>query len=220
MSQKIQHTKILITAGPTREYLDPVRFITNESSGKMGYAIAENLHILGADVTLISGPVAISTTFPKERIILIKTANEMFETSKSYFDSTDIAVFSAAVADYRPKFQSTSKIKKSEMTSNIEFVKNTDIAFEFGKSKSNKQVSIGFALETDNIIENASKKMKTKKFDAIVINSPKENEGFGFDTNKISILNKNGRLTNYELKSKDLVAKDIINEIIELMQKK
>lgn len=217
MLNKLKNLKILITAGPTREYLDPVRFISNESTGKMGYAIADLLYKNGADVTLISGPVSINSILPIQNIIQVKTANEMFEACKAYFDTTDVAIFSAAVADYRPKFQSECKIKKTKEVSAVEFVKNADLAFEFGKVKKQHQISIGFALETNDVLENATKKLQTKNFDCIIINSPKEGEGFGFDTNKISILNKKGSLKIFPMKPKPAVAIDIINELVELL---
>lgn len=217
MLNKLKNLKILITAGPTREYLDPVRFISNESSGKMGYAIADLLYSQGADVTLISGPVAINSTIPSKNIVQVKTADEMFEACKTYFDTTDVAIFSAAVADYKPKFQSDCKIKKAAQVATVEFIKNTDIAFEFGKVKTAQQISVGFALETNDIIENATKKRQTKNFDSIIINSPNEGEGFGFDTNKISILNKKGSLKIFPMKSKQEVAVDIINELAEIL---
>jgi phosphopantothenoylcysteine decarboxylase/phosphopantothenate--cysteine ligase len=217
MENILKGKKVLITAGPTREYLDPVRFITNESSGKMGYAIAETLYNLGADVILISGPVYIKPAIPIENVIQVITAREMLEACKKYFRDADIVIFSAAVADYRPKFHSESKIKKAEQVSLVEFIKNDDIAFEFGKIKTEKQVSIGFALETNDILENAANKLKVKGFDAVVINSPKKNEGFGFDTNKVSILKKDGTIKHYPLKNKQEVAVDIVNELEELV---
>lgn len=217
MLRKLENLKVLITAGPTREYLDPVRFISNESTGKMGYAIADLLHKNGADVTLISGPVCINSSIPIKNIVQVKTANEMFEACKSYFGTTDVAIFSAAVADYSPKYQSDCKIKKTAEVSMVEFVKNVDLAFEFGQVKKQHQISIGFALETNDVIENATKKLKTKGFDAVVMNSPKEGEGFGFDTNKIAILKKEGDIKFFSLKSKKEVAIDIVNELIEIL---
>jgi phosphopantothenoylcysteine decarboxylase/phosphopantothenate--cysteine ligase len=217
MLNTLKNLKILITAGPTREYLDPVRFISNESTGKIGYAIADLLHKNGAEVTLISGPVSINSIVPIQNIIQVKTANEMFKACKAFFDTTDVTIFSAAVADYRPKFQSDCKIKKTAEVSVVEFVKNVDLALEFGKVKNQHQISIGFALETNDILENATKKLQTKNFDSIIINSPKEGEGFGFDTNKISILNKKGSLKIFPMKPKPAVAIDIINELVELL---
>jgi len=216
MERLLKGIKVFVTAGPTREYLDPVRYISNESSGKMGYAIAEVLFTLGADVTLISGPVAIKSELPAKNIIQVVTANEMLEACKQLFDKVRVAIFCAAVADFRPRHISENKIKKSEQVSVVEFVKNTDIAFEFGKSKTEKQISIGFALETNNILQNASVKLKAKKFDAVVINSPKKDEGFGYDTNRVSILRKDGTIKNFPLKSKIEVAKDIVSELEEI----
>lgn len=216
MQKILQDKKILITAGPTKEYLDPVRFITNESSGKMGYAIAEALHNLGADVDLVSGPVTITTSFPKEKIKVILTAKEMYLECKSLFNEIDIAIFCAAVADYTPKITSEIKIKKIEDETTLILTKNTDIAFEFGKIKTEKQKSIGFALETNNLLDNAKVKLKKKNFDMIVVNSPNKNEGFGYDTNKIAILLKDLTLTEYVSKSKQEVALDIV-KVIEKM---
>jgi phosphopantothenoylcysteine decarboxylase/phosphopantothenate--cysteine ligase len=190
MLVKLKDKKILITAGPTRGYLEPVRFISNESTGKMGYAIADYLYKNSADITLISWPVSINSTIPLKNIVQVKTANEMFETCK---------------------------IKKKSKISMVEFVKNVDLALEFGKVKTDKQFSIGFALETNDVLENATKKLQTKKFDSIIINSPKEGEGFGFDTNKISILNKRGTLKIFPVKPKQEVAIDIINELVEIL---
>lgn len=205
--------KILITAGPTREYLDPVRFITNESSGKMGYAIAEALHAKGADVRLVSGPVSINSTFPNERILSAVSAKEMYDISKGYFHEVDIAIFSAAVADYRPKVQSDCKIKKAGNTMHVEFIKNPDIASEFGQMKSADQISVGFALETNDVEENGAKKLKSKHFDLVVINSPGKGEGFGYDTNRVSIMSCDGSINHYPMKSKNEVALDIIDQL-------
>lgn len=210
--------KILITAGPTREYLDPVRYITNESTGKMGYAIAESLFQNGANVYLISGIVSLQHSLPKANITIVKTAEEMYLASSQHFSDCDIAIFAAAVSDYKPKVQSVEKIKKQDKFISIEFEKTKDIAFEFGKMKKERQISIGFALETQNIIDNAAKKLNAKNYDFIVINSPNINEGFGYDTNKISILNKQGELNLFELKSKKEVAKDIENQILNILK--
>lgn len=216
MDNILENKKILITAGPTREYLDPVRFITNESSGKMGYAIAEALYNLGADVFLVSGPVSISFQFPKEKIIPINTGKQMYEACQKLFNQVDIAIFCAAVADYTPRITSDCKIKKIENEITVEFIKNIDIAYEFGKIKTSQQKSIGFALETNNVLENAACKLQKKNFDCIVANSPNKNEGFGYDTNKIAIIKSDLTLTEYALKSKHEVAHDIINTIIEM----
>lgn len=205
--------KILLTVGPTREYLDPVRYITNESSGKMGFAIAEELFKENAEVIIVSGPVNIQTKVPGYNIIIVTTALETYEECKKYFNDVDIVIFTAAVADYRPKHQATSKIKKDGDIAVVEFVKNPDIAAEFGRVKLPHQVSVGFALETDNVIDNAREKLRKKGFDMIVLNSPKVGEGFGYDTNKVSILLNGQNIQDYPLKSKSEVAKDIVENI-------
>jgi phosphopantothenoylcysteine decarboxylase / phosphopantothenate---cysteine ligase len=216
MQNTLQNKKILITAGPTREFLDPVRFISNQSTGKMGYAIAETLHSLGANVYLVSGPVTITSCFPKEKIIAVETGKQMYAECEKLFDEVDIAIFCAAVADYTPKVTCDCKIKKIENEISIEFTKNVDIAYEFGRVKTQYQKSIGFALETDNVLDNAAAKLNKKNFDCIVANSPNKDEGFGYDTNKIAILKKDLTLTEYPLKSKHEVAQDIINTIVEM----
>lgn len=214
MLKNLKGKKILITAGPTIEHIDPVRFISNSSTGKMGYAIAEELHKLSANVILVSGPVSINTTLPASCIVNIKSAYEMLLVCKSYFDEIDAAIFCAAVADYRPEFISLSKIKKSETLLSINLIPNPDIAFEFSKCKKANQVSVGFALETDDLLSNGYKKLVRKKFDFIVLNQPHQSgSGFGFDTNKIQILDKLGQLTEFELKPKSEVAKDIIAKL-------
>lgn len=215
MTSSLIHKKILITAGPTREYLDPVRYITNESSGKMGYALAETLHELGADVVLISGPVCLNSSFPEENITFVKTANEMYHACLEHFSSCDIAIFAAAVADYSPKLTSEEKIKKIEESCFLELKKNVDIAFEFGKVKTRFQQSVGFALETNDVLTNSKLKLEKKNFDLIVINSPTHNQGFGHDTNKVSILSKELYLDHFPLKSKKEVAVDIVQAIEE-----
>ena len=214
MNNAIRNKKILITAGPTREYLDPVRFISNQSTGKMGYAIAETLHQLGATVYLVSGPVSIASSFPEENIIAVETGKQMYAECQKLFNAIDIAIFCAAVADYTPKITSDCKIKKIETEVSIDFIKNVDIAHEFGKVKMPNQKSVGFALETNDILENARTKLKKKNFDLIVVNSPNENEGFGYDTNKIAILNKDLILTEFPLKSKQEVALDITKALV------
>ena len=212
MKSVLDGKKVLITAGPTREYLDPVRYLTNESSGKMGYAIARELINRKAEVFLISGAVTISKeSIPN--VVTVNSAIEMLAACKGFFREVDIAIFAAAVADYRPKVFHEQKIKKSDQVTTMEFIKNPDIASEFGKVKSGKQLSFGFALETTAMTENASKKMIEKNFDAIVINSPGKDEGFGHDTNRISVLAKDHNLKTYPLKSKIDLAVDIVNEI-------
>jgi phosphopantothenoylcysteine decarboxylase/phosphopantothenate--cysteine ligase len=217
MIHNLKNKKVLITAGPTREYLDPVRYISNESSGKMGYAIAEELYKLGAIVTLVTGPVHIQSNIPKDHVIHVLTATEMYEVCQAFFSHSDIVIFSAAVADYRPQFVSGNKIKKTDEVFTIDLVKNMDIALAFSKVKTPDQIAIGFALETHAQIENAQKKLSAKNFDVIIINSPGQGEGFGYDTNKISMLRKNGQIMHYPLKTKQEVAVDIVSELSDIL---
>ena len=202
--------KILVNAGPTYEAIDPVRFIGNRSSGKMGIAIADEFAKMGADVTLVLGP---SHQLPSEKsvtIIKIESAEEMFNECQSLFEHIDIAVMSAAVADYKPKTTANTKIKKNDPEFALELVKTTDILETLGKQKKH-QLLVGFALETNNIIEYAKEKIKKKNLDFIVANSAAEiGAGFGVDTNKITIIDKHNKLYNFELKSKQEVAKDIV----------
>ena len=209
--------KALVTAGPTYENIDPVRFIGNYSSGKMGFMLAEELAIRGADVTLITGPVKLSIPekYSVNRIDVV-SAQDMYEAAKQIFPETDIAVFAAAVADYAPETVSDKKIKReNEENLIIRLKRNPDIAGSLGEFKTH-QFTVGFALETDNELDNSRKKLKTKKFDLIVLNSLKDPEaGFMKDTNKITILSKEGAQFNYEAKEKKEVARDIVNVIIE-----
>lgn len=205
----------LVTAGPTYEALDPVRYIGNHSSGKMGFAIAENLAKKGAEVTLIAGPTALKTSHPNVRFIGITSAEEMFAQASKYFPVADIAVFAAAVADYTPKKQSKEKIKKEDETFSLELVKTKDIAKELGKLKKSHQVTVGFALETQDEEQNAVKKLLSKNLDFIVLNSMgDEGAGFQYDTNKVTIFDKHKQKTAYDLKPKNEVAEDIVTKIL------
>ncbi len=206
--------KILITAGPTYEAIDPVRFIGNHSSGKMGFEIAKAAEALGAEVILISGPTG--EKLPSSSSIQrmdVMSAQEMYDAAFSHYNSTDIAIMSAAVADYRPKIISPNKIKKDENSFSIQLVKNKDILLNMGRNKT-RQFLVGFALETNNEEENALKKLKKKNLDAIVLNSLQDKgAGFQSETNKISIFDKEGRKETFPLKSKEEVAKDILKYI-------
>ncbi len=205
--------KVLITAGPTQEPLDPVRFISNHSSGKMGYAIAEAFVKSGAMVRLISGPVSLP---PPVGLVLenVQTAQEMYDATLKNFTENDIIIFSAAVADYTPKVVADKKIKKNEEIFMLELSKTTDIAASIGQIKKENQIVVGFALETDNELKNAQEKMKRKNFDYIVLNSLQESgAGFRYDTNKVKIISRNGKIHDFELKSKKEVAVDLL-EII------
>jgi phosphopantothenoylcysteine decarboxylase/phosphopantothenate--cysteine ligase len=208
--------KVLITAGPTYEAIDPVRFIGNHSSGKMGYAIAEEFLRNGADVTLISGPTNLSIDQSIKKI-QVTSAKEMLDESLKYYDETDICIMSAAVADYTPVSVSSQKIKKQSDTFEIELIKTKDILKILGEKKKN-QILVGFALETQNEEENAAEKLKKKNLDFIVLNSLNdEGAGFKHDTNKITILDKNLQKTTFDLKTKKEIAKDICNRIISLI---
>ncbi len=205
----------LVTAGPTHEALDPVRFIGNNSSGKMGYAIAEELAARGAKVTLVSGPTYLTVGNPQIKVLPVTSAEEMYQACIHNFSSTDITVLAAAVADYKPAVRADQKIKKSDTALHIELIKTRDIASELGKVKRKEQFTVGFALETENEINNAEKKIAAKNFDLIVMNSLNDaGAGFGGDTNKITIIDKNNKATEYNLKSKKEVATDIVNAII------
>jgi phosphopantothenoylcysteine decarboxylase / phosphopantothenate---cysteine ligase len=207
--------KALVTAGPTHEALDPVRFIGNSSSGKMGVAVAEELLKNGAEVHLISGPTSIDADkkITTERVI---SAEEMYEAVMKNFQTYDIIVMAAAVADYSPKNKSRQKIKKESGELSLELIKTKDILFEAGKIKSDSQTLVGFALETENEKENAIKKLSKKNADLIVLNSLNdEGAGFGSDTNKITIFDKNKKEYNFSAKTKKEVAADIINTIIQ-----
>lgn len=208
--------KVLITAGPTYEAIDPVRFIGNHSSGKMGYALAEEFLENGAEVILISGPTALEIHTNIKRVD-VTSAQEMLDACLLYFDNVDFCIMSAAVADYTPKEIAAEKIKKDSLEFNIELTKTTDILKKLGELKKN-QILVGFALETQNEIENAKEKLKRKNLDLIVLNSLR-NEGAGFkhDTNQVTMIDKDQNLTTSVLKSKKEIAKDICKKIITLI---
>jgi phosphopantothenoylcysteine decarboxylase/phosphopantothenate--cysteine ligase len=205
--------KVLVTAGPTQEAIDPVRYISNHSSGKMGYAIAECFRDSGAEVELISGPTALARP-DGMNVTAVSSAQEMFDAAEKLFSDCDIAVFVAAVADYTPVVVSDKKIKKSDSDLKIELKKTPDIAALLGKKKRKDQFAVGFALETDNVKENALAKIQKKNLDMIVLNSLQDQgAGFRYDTNKITIINRDGSEKEFSLKSKDEVAADILAEI-------
>jgi phosphopantothenoylcysteine decarboxylase/phosphopantothenate--cysteine ligase len=207
----------LITAGPTFESIDPVRFIGNHSSGKMGFALAETAFKLGAKVILISGPTSQKLSTSSIELTLITSSDEMYEKVTDKYDEVDVVIMSAAVSDFKPKTISNNKIKKSNKTLSIEVEKTKDILSYLGKNKKN-QLLIGFALETDNEIENAKHKLNNKNLDLIVLNSLNDKgAGFGVDTNKITIISKENKILNFPLKDKKSVSLDIVNNIIELI---
>ncbi len=211
--QALTNRRVLITAGPTQEAIDPVRYIGNHSSGKMGIALAEAFLALGARVHLILGPTHIQPTpHPALQVTHVQSAGEMFNAAVRNFPETEIAIMAAAVADYRPKTVASEKLKKNEGDMVIELERTQDIAAHLGTLKKQGQLLIGFALETQNELTNAQKKLHTKNFDFIVLNSLKEKgAGFKHDTNKITILDQNNNIENFELKTKKEVAKDIVN---------
>lgn len=212
--QPLRGKHVLITAGPTYEPIDPVRFIGNHSSGKMGAALAHQAASLGAQVTLIMGPSSVETNQNFINRLNVVTAQEMYDAVFNMVDTADIAIFSAAVSDYRPTSIANQKIKKQESTLTLELVKNPDILASVGKLEK-RPFLVGFALETENELEFAFAKANNKNCDLLVLNSMRdEGAGFGKDTNKITIIDRNKNTTVYETKSKELVAKDILHEII------
>ena len=209
---------ILITAGPTYEKIDPVRFVGNYSSGKMGFALAEVCAKLGATVCLISGPVKLKTVHPNIERICVESALEMYEEVLSRFYPMDGAILCAAVADFTPVEPSDSKLKREKENMTLTLKPTQDIAAALGQQKMENQFLVGFALETDNEEANALAKMERKNLDFIVLNSLQDAQaGFGYDTNKISILFRSGNKKTFDLKSKNEVAQDIVNEVIQLI---
>lgn len=210
--------RALVTAGPTYEAIDPVRFIGNHSSGKMGYAIAEALAQLGADVTLISGPTALNAPIKVHRQA-VTSAKEMLTACEQHFNSSDIIVMSAAVADYTPLEVADRKIKKKEAVFQVVLTKTTDILATLGRKKTDRQTLVGFALETNDEVQNATDKLKRKNLDFIVLNSMQDpGAGFAVDTNKVTVINRAGDLLPFSLKNKTAVAKDLCKLIVEHQQ--
>lgn len=213
---RLKGKKILVTAGPTYEPIDPVRFIGNHSSGKMGFAIAEVLASEGAKVDLVSGPTQQQATNPAIRVRRVTSAEDMFNECSALFNSADITVLAAAVADYRPKTVAGQKMKKNGESLSLDLTRTIDIAASLGKLKQSNQMIVGFALETEDETQNAIKKLENKNFDLIVLNSLNDKgAGFGFDTNKVTIINRKQELKEFVLKDKTEVARDIVNAIIE-----
>ena len=206
--------KVMITAGPTYEAIDPVRFIGNHSSGKMGFDIAKSAANLGAEVVLISGPTPLTVQDSQINLVRVTSAQEMYDACHQYFNQVDVAICAAAVADYKPKFVADQKIKKADASLTIELEKTKDILASLGQIKQN-QFLIGFALETENEIENAKLKIQKKNLDLIVLNSLRDKgAGFGSATNKVTFIDKDFVIETMPLKSKEAVADDIINKII------
>lgn len=218
--QELKGKKIVITAGPTYEKIDPVRFIGNYSSGKMGYALAEACANRGAEVILVSGPVSLSTHHPSIKRIDVESADEMYEATVHAFQEANAAILCAAVADYRPENKAEQKIKREKDEELLlRLVANKDIAAALGSMKKDGQVLVGFALETQNGVQHATGKLERKNLDFIVLNSLSDaGAGFRCDTNKVSILERNGLITEYALKSKTEVAGDIVNKLVDYLR--
>jgi phosphopantothenoylcysteine decarboxylase/phosphopantothenate--cysteine ligase len=216
--KKLLNKRVLITAGPTHENIDPVRFIGNHSSGKMGKAIAEAFAAEGASVSLVIGPVSLETNVAGIEVTRITSANEMFEACSALMEQMDVAVFNAAVSDYTPAEPSDKKVKRGEGEWSIRLEPTRDIAAEMGRRKSKGQVLVGFALETDNEEENALLKLKKKNLDLVVLNSMKDSgAGFGTDTNRVTMIDRSGNLEKFELKPKKQVASDLVRRVIKMI---
>jgi len=219
MCSSLSSKKILITAGPTREAIDPVRYISNHSSGKMGYSIAEECARRGAGVTLISGPTSLNISFPTiERLNVVSAAEMYHQTIAAYEKGVDAVILCAAVADFTPLNPADNKIKRERENYILELNPTKDISAELGKMARKGTIHIGFALETDNEVSNAQKKLKKKNLDAIILNSLQDKgAGFGTDTNKICIIGKDGSMIDYDLKPKSEVASDIVDYVEKLL---
>ncbi len=206
--------KVLITLGPTQEALDPVRFLSNHSSGKMGYALAKAFEAQGAEVSLVAGPVSLKLDESRFQVHRITTASEMFEAAKSLHAQMDVVVFAAAVADFRPENVAIQKIKKAGEELTLRLVPNVDLAYELGKLKSAKQIHVGFALETEQEEVNAKAKLERKNFDLVVLNSANEaGVGFKHDTNRVRVFHKGGNEVQSALLPKEVIAEFILEEV-------
>lgn len=212
---------ICVTAGPTYEQIDPVRFIGNNSSGKMGFAIAESLAAKGASVKLIAGPTHLNTKNCNIERIDVKSAEQMYNATVKEFEQADVAILSAAVADYTPKNVFSQKVKKADNVLNIELQPTKDILAQLGRMKTDKQTLVGFALETNDEENNAKQKLSKKNLDFIVLNSLNDkNACFGFDTNKVTIIDSNGNMTKTDLRSKSEIAEDVVSKLIDTIKEK
>ncbi|MGL4730108.1 MAG: bifunctional phosphopantothenoylcysteine decarboxylase/phosphopantothenate--cysteine ligase CoaBC [Clostridium sp.] len=218
-NQDLKGKNIIVTAGPTMESIDPMRFISNRSTGKMGYSIAAQAIKRGAEVTLISGPTNLTPPQNLKKLIRIESAEDMYNAVLNNMDENQVIIKSAAVADYKPKNYSDKKIKKTDDDLSIELDRNKDIAYEIGKIKKDK-ILVGFAAETNDLTENAKGKVKKKNLDFIVANDlTKEGAGFGVDTNIVKIIDKEGHITEYPKMTKDEVANVILDKVNELIKK-
>jgi phosphopantothenoylcysteine decarboxylase/phosphopantothenate--cysteine ligase len=218
-SKPLKGKKVLINAGPTREPIDPVRFISNFSTGKMGIALADAAAEYGAEVVLVLGPVSITPSDSSVSVINVDTAESMASECIKLFPDCDIAILSAAVADFTPEEVKDAKIKKDGNELILKLKPTADIAASLGRIKKESQIVAGFALETNNELKNAGEKLVRKNLDLIVLNSLREKgAGFGYDTNKITIIDRNNNIDKFELKSKEEAAKDILNKIVSMLQ--
>jgi phosphopantothenoylcysteine decarboxylase/phosphopantothenate--cysteine ligase len=219
VKKKLLNKKVLVTAGPTHENIDPVRFIGNHSSGKMGFAIAGAFAVRGARVHLVTGPVSLECKEAGVEVIRVTTAAEMFDRCNELMDRMDVAVFNAAVSDYTPAAPHGKKVKRSDGVWSIELKPTRDIAAEMGKRKKAGQVLVGFALETDNEIENARKKLEKKNLDLMVLNSMQDRgAGFGTDTNRVTMIDRAGKMETIELKPKAQVADDLVQRVVKMLE--
>ena len=217
--KKLLNKQVLVTAGPTHENIDPVRFIGNHSSGKMGFAIAEAFAAEGAQVYLVSGPVSLDCNDSGVEVIRVTSAADMYERCLGLIDQVEVAVFNAAVSDYTPVKAYGKKVKRGDQRWSIEMKPTRDIAAEMGKRKKAGQVMVGFALETDNEIDHARKKLEKKNLDLMVLNSMRDDgAGFGTDTNRVTMIDKAGRTNKYELKPKVQVADDLVQRVIKMLE--
>jgi len=217
--KKLLNKKVLITAGPTHENIDPVRFIGNHSSGKMGFAIAEAFAAEGARVHLVSGPVSMVTRSPEIEVVSITSAEEMYEQCIGLIEQMDIAVFNAAVSDFTPVSPSGKKVKRGTEDWTIQLKPTKDIAAEMGKRKKAGQLMVGFALETDNEEEHARRKLEKKNLDLVVLNSMQDRgAGFGTDTNRVTMIDRHGKAEKFELKPKSQVAYDLVQRVIKMIE--
>ena len=215
--KKLLNKQVLVTAGPTHENIDPVRFIGNHSSGKMGYAIAEAFADRGAKVFLISGPVSVGTRSAGVEVINVTSAAEMFDACEDLIDSMNVAVFNAAVSDFTPVETSSKKVKRGSDEWTIKLKPTKDIAAEMGKKKGDEQIFVGFALETDHEVEHARSKLQKKNMDLMVLNSLREEGvGFGTDTNRVTMIDRFGNTDEFELKLKHQVAADLVDRVVKM----
>jgi phosphopantothenoylcysteine decarboxylase/phosphopantothenate--cysteine ligase len=218
VKKKLLNKQVLVTAGPTQESIDPVRYIGNRSSGKMGYAIAEAFASQGARVHLVSGPVSLQMNHPLVEVTRVASASEMYDACKALAGAMDIAVFNAAVADFTPVVRSSQKMKRGKEEWSLRLKPTRDIAGELGREKREGQMFVGFALETGHGMENAAAKLETKNLDLVVLNSLEEGTGFEGDTNRVTMIDRAGKVEEYELKPKQQVAADLVERVIKMIE--